>query len=457
MSVVIILAAGFGTRMKSETPKVMHSLAGRPLIEWSIVAATPLCAEKPVVVVGHGREQVTSLLGERARYALQEEQLGTGHAVHQAIPLLQETQEDSVIVIYGDMPLIRSETLLGLNQLFQSSRESCGAVMALLTVTRDEPQGFGRIVRDEKGDIQAIVEEVDCTEEQKQIRELNPGVYCFDTAWLRNNLPNLTLSPKGEYYLTDMLGMAVEQGYHVPSMPVADVEVSGINTRVHLAEAEKIMRMRILERHMLAGVTVTDPSSTYIDVMVEIGNDTTILPGCILQGNTTIGNGCIIGPHSYIADSSIGARCKVTHSVVEQAAMAEECEIGPFGHLRKGANLDAGVHMGNFGEVKNSYLGPGTKMGHFSYIGDAHVEANVNIGAGTITCNYDGTNKHPTRIGEGAFLGSDTMLVAPVTIGAGASTGAGAVVTKDIEEGGHVRGVPAKPPEDSRQTTKQKE
>lgn len=453
MPTVIILAAGFGTRMKSQTPKVMHQIAGRPLVEWSVLAAQSVCDEPPIVVVGHGRDQVTAMLGERARYALQEEQLGTGHAVHQAIPLLGQ-EADSVTVIYGDMPLLRSETLVQLNRLFQEEKNSQGAVMALLTVTRDDPQGFGRIVRDEQGNIRAIVEEVDCTEEQKQIRELNPGVYCFDAEWLRKNLSKLTLSPKGEYYLTDMLGMAVEQGYFVASMPVADEEVSGINTRVHLAEAEKSMRMRILEKHMLAGVTITDPSSTYIDHRVEIGNDTTILPGCVLQGATQIGQGCVIGPHSQIVNSTLGAHCKVTHSVLEDATMADECEIGPFGHLRKGANLDVGVHMGNFGEVKNSYLGPGTKMGHFSYIGDAHIEANVNIGAGTITCNYDGAQKHPTRIGEGAFIGSDTLLVAPVNIGSGASTGAGSVVTKDVENNGHVRGVPAKPPENSSRANK---
>ncbi|MEZ4682183.1 MAG: bifunctional UDP-N-acetylglucosamine diphosphorylase/glucosamine-1-phosphate N-acetyltransferase GlmU, partial [Caldilineaceae bacterium] len=353
------------------------------------------------------------------------------------------------VVTYGDMPLLRSTTLQALIDLFVKEKVAAGGAhgpaMAMLTVTRDDPQGFGRIVRDRQGAIQAIVEEVDCTPAQKTIRELNPGIYCFDASWLWENLSKISLSAKGEYYLTDMVGIAVAQGRTVETQSAPLDDVDGINTRVHLAQATAMMRQRILEQHMLAGVTIVDPQTTYIEDTVAIGPDTLIFPGCMLQGNTHIGGGSSIGPHSQIIDSVIGDICRVTYSVVEEAQMDRGSEIGPFGHLRKGAHLGEGVHMGNFGEVKNSYLAPGTKMGHFSYLGDATVDRNVNIAAGTITCNFDGETKHKTHIGEGAFIGSDTLLVAPITIGAGAQTGAGSVVTKDVAPGTLVYGVPARP------------
>ena len=263
-------------------------------------------------------------------------------------------------------------------------------------------------MRDAAGNIRAIVEEADCTPAQREIRELNPGIYCFDGAWLWENLPRVPLSAKGEYYLTDLVGIAVSQGKRVVTLPAPVAEVDGVNTRIHLAHATAILRQRILDRHMLAGVTVVDPATTTIEGDVQIGPDTTLLPGCILQGKTTIGSHCQIGPYTQIVDSTIGDECRVVYSVVEAACMDRHAEIGPFGHLRKGAHLGEGVHMGNFGEVKDSYLGPGTKMGHFSYIGNAHIEGDVNIGAGTITCNYDGKNKHQTTIGKGVFIGSDT-------------------------------------------------
>jgi bifunctional UDP-N-acetylglucosamine pyrophosphorylase/glucosamine-1-phosphate N-acetyltransferase len=300
-------------------------------------------------------------------------------------------------------------------------------------------------VRDASGAIERIVEEADCTPEQALIRELNPAIYCFDAAWLWATLPQITQSAKGEFYLTDLVGMAVRQGRRVAAMPAPVAEVDGINTRVHLAHATGVLRQRILERHMLAGVTIIDPATTYIEEAVQIGMDTTVMPGCLLQGKTEIGRRCVIGPYSTIRDSAIADECRVFYAIVEGARMDRDAEIGPFGHLRKGAHLGEHVHMGNFGEVKDSYLGPGTKMGHFSYIGNAQIDANVNIGAGTITCNYDGKKKHKTVIGKGAFIGSDTMLVAPVTIGDGARTGAGAVVTHDVADGGLVVGVPARP------------
>jgi bifunctional UDP-N-acetylglucosamine pyrophosphorylase / glucosamine-1-phosphate N-acetyltransferase len=278
-----------------------------------------------------------------------------------------------------------------------------------------------------------------------EIRELNPGIYCFDGDWLWENLLNLAVSSKGEYFLTDMVAMAMDQGRRVVSVLAPVEDVYGINNRSHLAQAAAVMRRRILERHLLAGVAIIDPATTYIDDAVQIGQDTTILPGSHLQGWTSIGADCVIGPNSRVLDSVIGDGCRIEYSVIEEARMDDGSEIGPFGHLRKGAHLGVGVHMGNFGEVKNSYLGPGTKMGHFSYIGDATVGANVNIGAGTITCNYDGLRKSRTILDDDVFLGSDTLLVAPVHLAAGARTGAGSVVTHDVDENTLVYGVPARP------------
>ena len=440
----VILAAGFGTRMKSSQPKVMHALLGRPLIEWAVQTVEPLLDGPPVLVVGYGREQVQQYLGDRCRYVVQEELLGTGHAVAQTESQLRDAV-DVVLVTYGDMPLLRTATLERLLALFSQARAVENPAIAMLTVIRDDPQGFGRIVRGATGEIAAIVEDADCTPEQKQIRELNPGIYCFDAVWLWDNLPRLTVSTKGEYYLTDLVGIAVAQGRCVLTASAPVEEVDGVNNRIHLAQAGAVLQRRIAERHMLAGVTIVDPATTYIEDTVTIGMDTVVMPGCILQGRTVIGERCQIGPYTQIVDSALAADCRATYAVIEGARMDSHAEIGPFGHLRKGAHLGEGVHMGNFGEVKDSYLGPGVKMGHFSYIGNAEIGANVNIGAGTITCNYDGKNKNKTVVGEDAFVGSDTLLVAPVTLGDRARTGAGAVVTHDVPADGLVYGVPARP------------
>lgn len=439
----VVLAAGYGTRMRSVLPKMVHRVAGRPMIEWAVQTAASVSTMRPVVVVGHGREQVEACLVDKAEFVEQKELLGTGHAAMQAAMVLQG-KADVVTVTYGDMPLLRRNTLQALVDLYQEEFAQSQPAIAMLTVIRDDSQGFGRIVRDASGNVQAIVEEVDCTAEQKQIKELNPGIYCFDAEWLWQNLPNIPVSKKGEYYLTDMVGIAVAQGRRVVTALAPADEVNGINTRVHLANAEAVMRARILERFMLSGVTILDPLSTYIEDTVEIGQDTIILPGAMIQGTTTIGKNCQIGPNSHIVDSRIQDDCRVIYSFLEGAQMDNHSEIGPFGRLRKGAHLGEGVHMGNFGEVKNSYLGPGTKMGHFSYIGDTEIEGDANIGAGTITCNYDGKKKHKTYIGKDVFLGSDTLLVAPVKMGDGSSTGAGAVVTKDVPANTLVYGVPAR-------------
>jgi bifunctional UDP-N-acetylglucosamine pyrophosphorylase/glucosamine-1-phosphate N-acetyltransferase len=293
--------------------------------------------------------------------------------------------------------------------------------------------------------VAAIVEEADCSPEQLAVRELNTGIYAFERRWLWSSLPEVPPSAKGEYYLTDLVAMAVAQGHKVCAIQSRDAdELLGINDRTHLACAEAVMRGRINRRHMLAGVTLRDPMTTYISAEVAIGQDTVILPNTVLEGRTHIGRDCVIGPNTVVRESRIGDRCRVDASFVEEAAMEDDANVGPFGHLRKGAHLGSGVHMGNFGEVKNSTLGARSKMGHFSYMGDAQVGEDVNIGAGTITCNFDGERKNPTVIEDGAFIGSDTLLVAPVRVGKGARTGAGSVVTRDVPPGAVAVGMPAR-------------
>lgn len=439
----VILAAGYGTRMKSDLPKVLHPLVGRPLVDWAVRAVVPLLQAPPVVVVGHGQELVRSFLGERGRYAVQSELLGTGHAVLQALPAL-DANLDRVVVTYADMPLLTTATLARLLDLYTALAVDPALAIAMLSIRRELPQGFGRIVRSADGDVAAIVEEVNCTPEQLAIRELNPGVYCFDARWLRENLPHLPRSSQGEYYLTDLVAMAAGQGRRVVTAEAPLEEVYGVNNRIHLAEASGVLRRRIVEKHLLAGVTIVDPASTYIEAEVVIGADTTIWPGCVLQGATQIGRRCTVGPYSQLVDTVLADGCRAVYSVLEQARMEAGAEVGPFGHLRKGAHLGEAVHLGNFGEVKDSYLGPGTKMGHFGYIGNAEIGANVNIGAGTITCNYDGVQKAKTVVGDNAFVGSDVLLVAPVSIGESARIGAGAVVTRDVPAQVTAYGVPAR-------------
>jgi bifunctional UDP-N-acetylglucosamine pyrophosphorylase/glucosamine-1-phosphate N-acetyltransferase len=437
----IVLAAGKGTRMKSNLPKVLHQVCGKPMVHFAINAAQMSGAEKTVLVIGHGAEEVQKYLGERVVYALQQEQLGTGHAVQSALPAISEDY-DTILVTYGDMPLLTEGTL---QKLLQTQAKNSGPV-SMVTMISEDPKGFGRIIRGMDGSVVAIVEEVQCTPEQLAIQELNVGAYCFDAKWLWQALKRLPLSPKGEYYLTDVVGIAVQDGLRVDALTVTDnQEALGINTRVHLAEAESVMRQRILENLMLEGVTVVDPASTYVEASVKIGMDTILQPNTFLRGDTMIGEGCVIGPNTIITECQVGNRCSILAVVMEKAIVEDGVDIGPFARLRKGAHLGPGVHMGNFGEVKDSYLGAGTKMGHFSYIGNATIGKDVNIGAGTITCNYDGEKKHPTVIGDRVFIGSDTMLVAPLTIEADAKTGAGAVVTHDVAAGEVVVGVPAKP------------
>jgi bifunctional UDP-N-acetylglucosamine pyrophosphorylase/glucosamine-1-phosphate N-acetyltransferase len=437
----VLLAAGQGTRMKSDLPKVLHSLCGKPMLWHVLEALRPATTEKPVVVVGHGAQEVEKYLGDSAECVLQEPQLGTGHAAMQAEAALKG-KADYVIVTYADMPLLRGETF---QRLVETQQANPGP-FSLLTVIADDPRGFGRIVRNAAGTVDAIVEEYVATPEQRAIKELNVGAYCFKAEWLWDALHRIEKNPKkGEYYLTDIVEIAVRDNLPVQAVVHDDfIEAIGINSRVHLSEAEAALRMRINREHMLNGVSMMDPASTYIEVGVKIGKDTTILPNTYIHGNTVIGERNVIGPNTIIRNTTIGDGCKILASVLEGAVLEDDVDMGPFARLRKGAHLKSHVHMGNFGEVKDSTLHEGVKMGHFSYIGNADIGANTNIGAGTITCNFDGEKKHPTVIGEDAFIGSDTMLVAPLKLGDGARTGAGAVVTKNVPEDTLVVGMPAR-------------
>ena len=424
--------------MKSDLPKVLHRVCGRPMVAFVVDVARELTDARPLVVVGHGVEQVRKALGNSADAVLQEPQLGAGHALMQARTALKG-KADTVLVVYGDTPFISVETLRAMLERHTSEN----AAVTLLTFRPPDPLRFGRIVRDEAGHAQAIVEFKEATPEQKAIRECNSGIQCFQADWLWPHIEQLPVK-RGEQYLADLVAMAVAERRTVAVLDSDSDEVLGIDDRARLAWAEARMRARINEQLMLSGVTLIDPATTYIEASVTIGADTVILPNTHLRGKTVIGGECEIGPNAVIEDSVIGDRCVVKASFFEGATLEDDVDVGPFAHLRRGAYLCRHVHLGNFGEVKNSRLGPGTKMGHFSYLGDAEVGANVNISCGVITCNYDGKHKHKTVIGEGAFIGSDTMLRAPVTIGKNAVTGAGSVVTHDVPDGALAYGIPAR-------------
>lgn len=435
----IILAAGLSKRMNSATPKVIHPLLGKPLLSYSIEAAKAASDVPPVVVVGYAGDKVMEAIHAEVQYAFQNEQLGTAHAVMMAEPLLKGTV-DQILITSADMPLVSANTLRELVKI-QSLHDG---PMSLVSILTNDSRGFGRIIRDRSGNARAIIEEKIATPEQLMINEFNAGIYCVKSEWLWDALKKVKKSPVGEFFLTDLLEIAVQANEKVSILQLENVEEAiGINNRVHFAEVEKIMRRQINEKFMLSGVTMIDPDLVYIDPTVEIGRDSVIYPDTYLRGNTKIGENCTIGPGTIIEDSSIGNDCRILKSVLEGAELEDHVEMGPFCRLRSGAHLASHVHMGNFGEVKKSYLGKGTKMGHFSYIGDATIGENVNIGAGTITCNYDGEKKNKTVIGDETFIGSDTMLVAPVNIGKNAVTGAGAVVTRDVGDGEKVVGVPA--------------
>ncbi len=439
---VLVLAAGRGTRMKSRMPKVMHALCGKPMLEWSLDVARALTPAPPVIIVGPDHDILRERFADSGHFCLQPEPKGTGDAViwaREAIP----ASADQILVLYGDMPLLQTHTV---RKLIETHARGSAPAVALLTVDRPEAQGFGRIVRNEKGEFQRIVEEQYCTPEELRLTELNAGVYVFDPGWLFQQVTTLPMHDNGERYLTDLPGQAQQQGLTVVTAPAAPEEVLGVNDRVLLAQGAALMRARINRQHMQNGVTMEDPTTTFIEATVKIGADTVIGPGTHLTGDTHIGTDCEIGPHAHLHDSQVAAGCRIRYSVLEGCQIGPRCQIGPFGRIRSGTRLGPDVYMGSFGEVKNSVLGTHVHMGHFSYVGDAEVGANANIAAGTITCNFDGRTKHATVIGEDVFLGSGTKLVAPVQIGRGAQTGAGSVVTRDVPEGTLVYGVPAKSP-----------
>ena len=447
---VLILAAGLGTRMKSNTAKVLHKLGGKPLIAHVCRAAASLDPRRIYVVVGHQAEEVKKAVlaeinSEKVEFALQSEQLGTGHAVNSARSLL-ENEDSTLLVLSGDVPMIRAQTLATLVQQHRSHRGR-GAACTLLTVKVEDPTGYGRIIRNDLG-FEKIVEQKDASEEERRIKETNAGIYCFNTRLLFDALAKVRNDNKqGEYYLTDVPRILLEAGESVSLYLHHDSrEVSGINNREELAEIEKVLRRRVNSRLMRDyGVTIIDPKHTYISEDAQIGRDTVIYPNVTIEGKTTIGDGCEIRPGTRLTNAVIGRNVTIWDScVIVESIVRDKCSIGPFAHIRNGALIEPDAKIGNFVEVKKSIVGKNTKASHLTYLGDAEIGENTNIGAGTITCNYDGKNKHKTKIGSNVKIGSDTMLIAPVEVGDGAATGAGAVVTKDVPPKNLVAGVPAK-------------
>ena len=435
-----VLAAGQSKRMRSKVPKIFHRIAGKPLLRWSLDAATAAGARAIVVLSPDVAEKARDILPDGTAVAIQPAMRGTGDAVRVVFEAT-ESRDGEVFVIYGDTPTLSPATL----ERLRSLRAERGAAIALLTATVGTENSYGRIVRDEAGDVSRIVEVRLATAEERQLPESNLGAYAIDLAWLRTAIGRLAPIATGEIFFTDIVDAAIADGKRVAAFCTPDPgEGMGVNTRVELAAAEAILRRRIREKLMLDGVTFSDPESTAVDESVRIGADTLIERGCVLEGATAIGPDCRVGPYSILRDATVGARCVIEASVLESATLEDDVRIGPYSHLRPGAYLEQGVGMGNYGEVKAARLHKGTKMHHFSYVGDADVGERVNIGAGSITMNYDGVTKHRTTIGNDAFIGSDTLLRAPVTIGEGAVTGAGAVVTKDVAPGMLAVGVPAR-------------
>src|SRR5919201_1098197 len=422
----IVLAAGLGTRMRSQTPKVLHTAAGRPLLTW-ILGTLAEVGARPVVVLSKESEPARALLNGDATVAMQDPPRGTGDAVRVAL----EAAKDA-----------RAETLRALIAL----RKERSAVLAILSGEVGPDNAYGRIVRDSGGDVARIVEARLATQQEKTLPESNLGAYAVDLEWLRGAVTKLRANETGEIFLTDLVALAVNDGKRVAAHLTRDGEEGrGVNTRVELAAAERALYQRIRERHMLAGVTFHDPESSLVGADVQLAPDVTIERGSILEGKTRVGSGTRIGPYSVLRDTTVGENCKVEASVLEGATLEDDCRIGPFGHLRPGAYLERGVEMGNFGEVKASRLGAGTKMHHFGYVGDASVGKRVNIGAGTITMNYTAKRtKERTEIGDDAFIGSDSLLRAPVRVGHRSITGGGSVVTEDVPDDTVAVGVPAR-------------
>ncbi len=431
-SVAIVLAAGEGTRMKSAIPKVLHQLCDRPMLAYVLDAVTGLGMDRTLVVLGFGAEEIRAALGTGYESVLQEEQLGTGHAVMMAVPALREG-EDEILVLPGDSPLITADTL---GRLIATHREGSAAA-TMLTAMLDDPTGYGRVVRGAGNDVERVVEESDADDADRATHEVNTSMYVFAREPLLAALERLDRSnTQSEYYLTDVIQILAGEGHRVLATPARDKsETMGINSRAQLAEAAALMRQRINRGWMEEGVTLEDPAMTYIGGMVRIGRDTIIRPLTFITGATEIGEGCTIGPSCRIQDCKIADGARIQESVLVESEIGVKAMVGPYASVRPGTVLGPGAKLGTFVEAKNTKVGKGSKVPHLSYMGDADIGEDANVGAGSITCNYDGEKKHRTVIGDEAFIGSDTMLVAPVEIGKGAVTGAGSAITKDVPDG----------------------
>ena len=430
--VSLVLAAGKGTRMKSALPKVLHSVGGKSMVQHVLTAAATAGAERNIVVIGFGAEAVREALGDQAEFVVQTEQLGTGHAVLQAKELFADFT-GTILVLCGDTPLLTGAELARLTEAHRRK----GAVATVLTAHMPDPAGYGRVIRNDQGQVIKIVEQKDATETERQVNEVNTGIYCFECQPLFAALSNITCAnAQGEYYLTDVIGLLANQGQVVWAVPVADYQQTlGINSRVQLAEAETILRRRKLIELMEAGVTVMDPASTFVDSEVTVGSDTVLYPFTWLEGATTIGSNCQVGPNSRIANTQIGDDVTMHFVYAHECRIGDKVTVGPYVHLRPQTVLAPGVKIGNFVEVKNSSVGENSKIPHLSYIGDTDMGSGVNIGSGTITVNYDGQSKHRTIIEDNAFIGCNTNLVAPVTVGREAYVAAGSTITKPVPPG----------------------
>lgn len=427
----IILAAGKGTRMKSKVYKVLHKVCGKTMVEHVLGQLEKAHMDKMVTIVGYGADDVKKVIGNRSEFAVQDKQLGTGHAVMQAKDILGKIDGET-LVVSGDTPLLTAETF---NKLL-SFHEKRHAAVTVLTSIAPNPFGYGRIVRDNLGNVERIVEQKDASEEEQEIKEVNTGVYCFDNQKLFAALRLVNNNnAQGEYYLTDVIGILKNQGEIVSAYQMPDFDESmGVNDRIALAAATKVMQARINRQLMANGVSMIDPATTYIDAGVKIGNDTVIEGNVVIKGNTTIGKDCYISAHSRIEDSTIHDGVTVTSSTLQHAEMHSGSDIGPNSHLRPEAEIGKGVHIGNFCEVKKAYIGENTKVGHLTYIGNATLGKNINVGCGVVFVNYDGTHKHHTNVGDHAFIGSNSNLVAPVNIAKNSFIAAGSTITDDINE-----------------------
>lgn len=428
----VILAAGKGTRMKSKMPKVLHKICGSSMLSYVLESVAAAGVDQKIVVVGFGADLVALEVEGRGQVTLQEKQLGTAHALLQARPLLKEFS-GQLLVLCGDTPLIEPGTLI---RLVESHRTE-GASATVLTAQVEDPTGYGRVIRDRQGRVDRIVEQKDASPQEKQVQEINTGIYCFEAAGLFDALDKVTpANAQGEYYLTDIIKNYAAEGRPVGAVLLANqVEAAGINDRVQLAEVERVIRSRVLLNLMRSGVTVVDPQSTFVDRGVQIGRDTIIYPFTFIEGKASIGEDCTIGPGTRLVNSVVGNGVSIQNSIVLESDIGDRCSIGPFAYLRPETRLGEEVKVGDFVEIKKSDIGNGSKVPHLAYVGDATLGRKVNIGAGTITCNYDGQKKWPTHIADRAFIGSNTNLVAPVKIGEGAVTGAGSTITRDVPDG----------------------